>query len=75
MAKSPKESTIPPIKLGASKWRFGGPVGFVGTVLDETTDVTSGVVSDGWEVVGTVVGTTGLEELIVETSEPEIIAI
>lgn len=66
---------MPPIKLGASKWRFEGAVGFVGTVLEEMTDVAAGVVSVGWVVEGVVVGeNVGLVVLVVgvETEEPKI---
>lgn len=41
---------MPPIKLGASKWRLDGEVGLVvleGSVLEGTAEVTSGVLSVG----------------------------
>lgn len=67
---------MPPIKLGASKWRFEGAVGFVGTVLEEMSDVVAGVVSVDWAVDGGVVvgGAVGLAVLVVgvETAEPKI---
>lgn len=68
MAKSPNANTMPPIKLGASKWRTGGAivvlVGTVGdeveedTTLDDCVEVTivvEGVVVAILEVVGCVV--------------------
>lgn len=65
MASNPNASTIPPIKLGGSKWRpFGATV-----VLDGTSVVDETLVDSGLELVVEL----GVVELDVEVETEELV--